>query len=58
MLYVEATADQGLESWAMADVRAFEAYGCVTVAVTPDYVTRNIIGLGGIHFTGPESRYS
>ena len=36
MLYVEATADQGLESWAMAHVRAFEAYGGVTVAVTPD----------------------
>jgi transposase len=36
MLYVEATPDQGLESWAMAHVRAFEAYGGVTVAVTPD----------------------
>ena len=36
MLYVEATADQGLESWLMAHVHAFEAYGGVTVATTPD----------------------
>jgi transposase len=45
MLYVEATADQGLESWTMAHVHAFEAFGGVTVAVTPDYVPRHIIGI-------------
>lgn len=36
MLYVEATRDQGLPSWLMAHVHAFEAYGGVTVAITPD----------------------
>jgi transposase len=36
MLYVEATRDQGLGSWLMAHVHAFEAYGGVTVATTPD----------------------
>ena len=36
MLYVEATADQGLESWLMAHVHAFEAYGGAPVATTPD----------------------
>ena len=36
MLYVEATWDQDLESWLMAHVHAFEAYGGVTVATTPD----------------------
>ena len=36
MLYVEATTDQGLDSWLMAHVHAFEAYGGVTVATTPD----------------------
>ena len=44
MLYVEATPDQALASWLMAHVHAFEAYGGVTVATTPDYVPRNIIG--------------
>ncbi len=36
MLYVEATADQALHSWLMAHVHAWEAYGGVTVATTPD----------------------
>ncbi len=36
MLYVEATRDQGLNSWLMAHVHTFEAYGGVTVAITPD----------------------
>ena len=36
MLYVEATRDQGLGSWLMAHVHAWEAYGGVTVATTPD----------------------
>ena len=36
LLYVEATADQGLPNWLMAHVHAFEAYGGVTVATTPD----------------------
>ncbi len=36
MLYVEATVDQSLESWLMANVHAFEAFGGVTVAITPD----------------------
>ena len=36
MLYVEASADQRLQSWLMAHVHAFEAFGGVTVAVTPD----------------------
>ena len=36
MLYVEATPDQALASWLMAHVHAFEAYGGVTVATTPD----------------------
>jgi transposase len=36
MLYVEATPDQSLESWLMAHVHAWEAYGGVTVATTPD----------------------
>ena len=36
MLYVEATWDQGLQSWLMAHVHAFEAYGGATVATTPD----------------------
>ena len=36
MLYVEATRDQGLGSWVMAHVHAWEAYGGVTVATTPD----------------------
>ncbi len=36
MVYVEATMDQDLHSWLMAHVHAFEAYGGVTVATTPD----------------------
>jgi transposase len=36
MLYVEATGDQRLESWLMAHVHAFEAYGGAPVATTPD----------------------
>ena len=36
MLYVEATPDQALASWLMAHVHAFETYGGVTVATTPD----------------------
>jgi len=36
MLYVEATADQALDSWLMAHVHAWEVYGGVTVATTPD----------------------
>ena len=36
MLYVEATPDQDLANWLMAHVHAFEAYGGVTVATTPD----------------------
>ena len=36
MLYVEATAGQGLGSWLMAHVHAFEAYGGAPVATTPD----------------------
>lgn len=36
MVYVEATWDQGLGSWLMAHVKAWEAYGGVTVATTPD----------------------
>jgi transposase len=35
LLYVEATADQGLPSWLMAHVHAFEAIGA-PVATTPD----------------------
>ena len=36
MLYVEATADQGLGNWLLAHVHAFEAYGGSTIATTPD----------------------
>lgn len=36
VLYVEATSDQGLESWTTAHVHAFEAFGGVPVATTPD----------------------
>ena len=36
MLHVEATPDQALDSWLMAHVHTFEAFGGVTVAITPD----------------------
>jgi transposase len=36
MLYVEATPDQGLRSWLTAHVHAYEAFGGVPVATTPD----------------------
>ena len=36
LLYVEATRGQDLGSWLMAHVRAYEYYGGVTVATTPD----------------------
>ncbi len=36
MLYVEAARDQALSSWLMAHVHAFEAYGGVSIATTPD----------------------
>jgi transposase len=36
LLYVEATRGQGLEDWLMAHVHAYEAYGGVPVATTPD----------------------
>ena len=41
MLYVEATPGQGLRSWLMAHVHAFEAFGGAPVATTLDYVARN-----------------
>ena len=43
MLYVEATPGQGLRSWLMAHVHAFEAFGGAPVATTLNYVARNII---------------
>ena len=45
MLFAEASSSQDLPSWLMAHVHAYEAYGGVAEATTPDYVARNIIGV-------------
>jgi transposase len=45
MVFAEASFSQDLPSWLMAHVHAYEAYGGVPEATTPDYVARNIIGL-------------